>query len=438
MSIEGGGGIGGGISGGGIGSAVATGVGIGSSIGGIEGGGFSGLGRIGSGPAVMANGFSAGLGLNAFGPKLTGPEAYIPAQVNEGVALPSAFAGFKRIGPVETGSPNLGKPALPVENEGIKQPGLQEDAMQTQNKFKPKGQIKFNQPEILAKTTAFGVQTGGSSYAESSLFFNYEQSNTSSDAAWQSYQVSDTKEQNAKAQASNQKENQAPILQNLAYSTWTVTAPIPEAIAQSTTSIQPQLQKQEEEVIEEEIAVQKLEETEPENKDKEDLSWLKIKFVEAKKISEKRRQRIITAVGKIVGKITSRVFRQALEPEFWQLKSPITQGREDYTLGLTVSEIESNFNEYNNPAAAAQAYIKAVDNNIPVEQGENGRTATVAELEKVLYGAKEFFRSKAPAVLVIAKPAQSQVIVQEVAGMKAELTLAEVSTELAGVFQKAA
>ncbi len=210
---------------------------------------------------------------------------------------------------------------------------------------------------------------------------------------------------------------------------------------------QPILEEQEE-VIKEKVIVGKDEVVKPEVKKKEDSFLLKVKFVEAVVLSEKRRKEISAAAKRLIGKYVGRALKDFLSVGFWGSKSPVVGEGKDWTIDLTVQEIESDPTEYKTPEVAAKAWVKAVERNIPVKEGVEGRQATFGELRKVTNGEDELLKLKTPAEIVIrrivkkgmqAAPKDAGISAQKpVEVVKAEPTLEELNQDLAGVFQKAA
>lgn len=88
---------------------IEIGVSVGAAVGGLEGG-FAGLGRIGSAPAL-------------------GGISFVPRIVSEGPAKAADFAGFKKIVPVEAKGPKLGEQVMPTKA------------------LSPIGELRFNRPK---------------------------------------------------------------------------------------------------------------------------------------------------------------------------------------------------------------------------------------------------------------------------------------------------
>lgn len=159
------------------------------------------------------------------------------------------------------------------------------------------------------------------------------------------------------------------------------------------------------EQIEEKVLVKENKEAESEIKDREESSLMRIKIVKAVEISEKRKSAIRSAVRRAGSKgIVGKSLIRLISDGFWESKSPIAKEGKDWTIDLTVKAIEANTTEYNDEEEAEQAYIPAVDKNIPLMEGKSGRVATIKEVSKVLNGEDEnmeIFKSKTPAEIVI-------------------------------------
>lgn len=183
----------------------------------------------------------------------------------------------------------------------------------------------------------------------------------------------------------------------------------------SAVSRQTGLQNREqEEVVEEQILTEQAEEKETGNREDEDEQLIKIEFTEAVQVSENRRQYIREAIKKLG---LGRKFREVLSVGFWKSKSPIVKEGKDWTLDLTVQEIESDRVKYQTPKLVEEAYVKAVERNIPVQEGKGGRIAAVEEVKKVLNGERK--EPKTPARIVIKRVMKKSVIEKAEAGEQA-------------------
>lgn len=212
----------------------------------------------------------------------------------------------------------------------------------------------------------------------------------------------------------------------------------------SAVSRQTGLQSREqEEVAEEQVLIEQAEEKEAGNNEKENQELIKVEFVEATQVSENRKQYIREAIKRLG---LGRKFREVLSLGFWKSKSPIVKEGKDWTLDLTVQEIESDPIKYQTPEQAREAYVEAVERNIPIQEGQGGRIAAIEEVEKVFNGKKK--EPKTPARLVIKRVTKKSVIEKDEAGEQAVRvaenqadTKIEGSLEdlnLEGIFQKAA
>lgn len=327
-----------------------------------------------------------GISLSArFGPSITGPEAYAPTLVNEG--------------PV---APNFLENSMPIAT------------------FNPVGEIKFNTPvkEGLVVVTAHRAEP---------LIVP------------------------------------AAVPQEWVYSPWVTTAPkpiitlattsIPKTESKISTqpaqavSIQPAAKEQEvEKVAEEKVLAEESQEPTNEIEDKED-SLFKVRFVEAKEISEKRRKEISAAVKKSRGGFVGKWLKTLLSMGFWQSTSPIVEKGKDQTIDLTIADIESDPIEYKTPEEAERAWVKAVDRNIPVKEGENGRSATVEEVKKVIQGEyiHPSLQSNTPAEIVVRRVVKEKIefgrtgrirILEDRMEVGKETNLEELSPALAEVFKR--
>lgn len=329
-------GKGGGI--GGLGGGVGLGGGIGS--GGSIGGGIE-MGRSG-GPSLVSGlarfDQSPAVSLNRmFGPSISGPEAYVPTQFKEG---PVRKEDMQNSTVLQIGQAKEIKFNNPKQHPAIE--------------FKP---FVVVGPEPISPT-------------------------------WSIVPVIEP------MVAPQKVETPFPAVAPVAQTESAQTVNIP--------SIQPAQQEQAVEEAVEEIT-RKLQPQENEDTtDDENLSESKVKLVEASQISQNRKQEIISAVKKLAeqlkGKITLKSLKAALSAEYWNLKSPIVKNKKDHTLDLTISEIESDPSEYKTPEEAVNVLVAAVDHNAPVKSGEDGRTATLEEVIKVIKGEKE--KPKTPAEMV--------------------------------------
>lgn len=247
------------------------------------------------------------------------------------------------------------------------------------------------------------------------------------------------------------------------YSPWIT--PVPEPATQLTTVLTSKIenrvasqpaqsiytpvtqQEQEiEEVIEEKVLT-KNQNVKPEVEENEDSSVLKVKFVEAVEISEARKKEISSAVRRLKGKgIIGRWLKELLSVGFWKSKSPIVGEGRDHTIDLTVSEIVSDTAEYKTPEEAEKIWMKTVEENIPVKEGEGGRTATVEEIRKVTHGEDQKApQSNTPAEIVVRRVVKKKIeksqtgsrVLEDKVEVNRETNLAELSPALAEVFQKA-
>jgi len=175
-------------------------------------------------------------------------------------------------------------------------------------------------------------------------------------------------------------------------------------------STRPAEQRQVEETVEEKVLVKKEQKDETKPKNERDTSFSKIKLVKAEEIAQERKHKIIEATRRLIGSITGVRFKHFLSLEFWKLKSPIVGKRKDYTLDLTVAEIESDYRVYETPEQAAEAFVGAVERNVPVKRGEEGRTVTLEEVRKVTHGVKE--EPRTPAEMVIKRVVRKTVATQ--------------------------
>lgn len=202
----------------------------------------------------------------------------------------------------------------------------------------------------------------------------------------------------------------------------------------------------EEEVVEEKkIVDQQNQEDEKEVQESEDSSQSRIKFVEAVKISDQRRRKIKDAVKK--AEKEGITVAKALSGEFWKYKSPIVGDGKDWTIDLTVQALQIDPGKYKSVAEAEEVSVASVDKNIPVEEGEKGRQATVDEVRKVTYGEVTILNAKTPAEIVerrlvkkriqIAKTGEMLKVLEDKVETSSESTLKDLN--LAEVFsQKAA
>lgn len=436
----------------GVGSAVATGIRVGPPVGGLESG-FAGLGRI-NGPVLGPLGLPKGPGL--LGPSRVGLGSYVPEIVKEGPAKAADFAGFKRIGPVEAKAPKVG-----------------ENTMQTTGLI-PKGELRFNQPKkgpgfaepapsqetLISEVEAFLAQVrvaskkGQTTVTRSTPVEVVLPRKTIKKLlvggpAWGVVAPSwpepvrvplEEVEKANKVKGSTKPE----VILGL--------QPKTEAkVSSKTTSAtltQPAT-KEIEEVVEEKVLVNKKGEVKPEVKEEKDSSALIVKIVKAEEIAKKRQWQIKAATRRVTGKITGKKVGDALSAAYWQLISLIPGLRRDYTLALTAAEIESDSVEYESPEQAGEAYIKAVEHNTPIKQGEDGRIVTVEEFRKVTKGENTPVSGGTPAKILVRRIIKKRVEVdqaglstktalEEQTEIKGEVSLRELSPKLAEVFQKAA
>lgn len=151
---------------------------------------------------------------------------------------------------------------------------------------------------------------------------------------------------------------------------------------------------------------------EPNTKKSEKEAVVKVKFVEAVQVSERRRLEIKAAVKKAKAEveksglrgITGRLVRKLLANTFWEHKSPIVGEGKDGTINPTAEEMERDTTEYKDAKEAEGALVQVVAKHIPIQKGEGGRLATVGEVREVLEGKeKENLRSQTPTEIVISR-----------------------------------
>ncbi|MBI4036145.1 hypothetical protein HY383_04310 [Candidatus Daviesbacteria bacterium] len=354
------------------------------------------------GPAV-ASGIGAGLGAR-FGPSLIGPESYTPTIINEGSVASSflensvTLAKFNPVGEIKFNSPLEGNPSVNIP--------------QTEEFLAPLAEPKVIRPSwgmVVPRAEALAVPQA------ISRNINYLRPDVS---------VFPVLEPETK--------------QETGVSSKTVPA----------TLVQPNTQEIEE-VVEEEKMTEKEQEIEEETEDNDD-SLLKVKFIEAVNISKSRKQEIKSAIRRLKGKITGRILKEAISTAFWKLKSPIVGEGRDYTIDLTAGDIESDPTEYQSQAEAEKAWVKVVEEHTPVKKGEGGKVATIEQLREVTHGERQKTKqSKNLAEIITRRVIRKEVILRKIGTLRVlksedkkeingEITLQELSPQLAEVFQQAA
>lgn len=228
----------------------------------------------------------------------------------------------------------------------------------------------------------------------------------------------------------------------------------------SAVAIQAPQKELVEEIVEEKKVVTKdQEKDDPKIKNEKKQSVLKIKIVEAVKVTQLRRSAVYEAARRVkeeaekMGKkvfITGKKLSRFLSGEFWKYISPLV-GAEGYdgTIPLTLRAIEENPREYTSLEQAQTELSKPVTEHIPLERGEGGRVATLEEVREVLEGKeKENLRPQTPAEIIIKRVVVKKdetvistgqavnTVVEEKEDVVGEPTLK--SLGLAEIFQKAA
>ncbi len=176
-------------------------------------------------------------------------------------------------------------------------------------------------------------------------------------------------------------------------------------------------------------------------KKSEKESMVKIKIVEALKVTRLRKLAILEAVRKVKEEaeqkgekvvITGKKIKRFLTADFWRYLSPLV-GQEGYdgTIPLTLNALNNNQREYTNLEEAQTDLSKPVAEHIPLQMGEVGRVATIEEVREVLEGReKEVTRSQALAEVVIKRVAVKN---ETIAGIgQAVNTMVEEKEEVAG------
>lgn len=353
----------------------------------VEVGGIGSVAAVASvGPAV-----SAGISLGAkFGPSLIGPESYTPTIINEGPVASNflensvTLVKFNPIGEIQFSSPSAGQAAI----EPLQAPEV------------------LVEPEVVRPT--WGVVTP----QEKPLVIPQ----VLPEVGFPSLEP-ETKTEAETAVSSK-------------------TAP--------TTLTQPKTQEIEE-VEEEKVAATEDQQAEDEIEDSTE-SFLKVKLVEAVKVSQKRKKKLRVAINRVIKE--GKRLREFLSGGFWNDKSPIAGEGEDGTLELTVKSVESNLIEDATSQQLEQIVDQAVEENIPVEQGEGGRDATVEDIEKVIKGKRSEVAAKTPAEIFIKRIVKKKVVIdktgvlirtlesEDKTEINGEVSLRELSPKLAEVFQQ--
>lgn len=374
----------------------------------VEGGGIGG-GGIGSGVAT-----AVGIGgLSVFGPKLTGPEFYAPTIVNEGPVASSflensvTLAKFNPVGEIQFNSPSTGQAVIePLQLSNIL---TKENVLAQENQI-----LGIVEPEIVRPS--WGTVTP----QEKPLVIPQ----VLPEVGFPSLEP-ETRQENA---LGVQPKAETAVSSKIA----------------PTTLTQPKTQEIDE--VEEKVAATEDQQTEDEIEDSTE-SFLKVKFVEAVNVSQKRKKKLRAAIKRVIKE--GKRLREFLSVGFWNDKSPIVGEGEDGTLELTVKSVESNLIEDATSQQLEQIVDQAVEENIPVEQGEGGRDATVEDIEKVIKGKKSEVAAKTPAEIVIKRIVKKKVVIDKTGVLKplvnedktevnGEVSLRELSPKLAEVFQKAA
>ncbi len=173
----------------------------------------------------------------------------------------------------------------------------------------------------------------------------------------------------------------------------------------------PSLKEQQVEQITQKKIVTQNKEKERVKEDEQTLQR-KIKAVEAVKISKARKEKIVTALRRIISagisiKEAGKYIRRFISASFWQDKSPLAGSKEDGTINLTLEALEADKNQYDSLQQAEAAYVKPVETFIPLEVGTAGRVGTWGEVKQVIKGEVEVSEQHKYAVVVEARVKKS-------------------------------
>lgn len=179
--------------------------------------------------------------------------------------------------------------------------------------------------------------------------------------------------------------------------------PATRLVRTTSASVRPQAQV--EEIIEKKQAAAEDQKTQkPEVKRSEKTSQLRVKLVEAVKVSERRREVLRVAWERAVQtgeKLTLRLIRKFL---VWSKEdlSPIVRDKGvDGTIKLTNEALESDTTGYSSQEAKERA-VSLVEEYKPVEEGE-GHPVTIEEVRQVLEGKEAEVTRVATAAEIVKK-----------------------------------
>ncbi len=207
------------------------------------------------------------------------------------------------------------------------------------------------------------------------------------------------------------------------------------------TAPQTGLEEEEIEEVTEQVAQQ---EEEADSNEIEDTEISKTKIVESVQISKERRSAIKVAVREALR--LGITVKKALPDRFWELISPLVKGKKDWTVVLTADELNINPAEFSSAEKAEEVSVGSVANNVPLEEGEDGKQATVGQVRKVTHGEDDKLKPKTPAEIVkkriikkkavVSKARPGWAVIENKAETTQENTLKELNLE--DVFQRAA
>lgn len=184
------------------------------------------------------------------------------------------------------------------------------------------------------------------------------------------------------------------------------------------------------ELVEEEIEEIAEQAAQPENEvtgdEVEDTEITKTKIVESVETARERRIVILAAVREAIRLGTT--VKKALSERFYELISPLVKGKKDWTIDLTADELNINPAKFSSTRQVEEVALESVANNAPLEEGEEGRQATIGEVRKVISGEDDKLKPKIPAEIVKKRIIRKKVIV--VTRMKPGWTIAENKTEV--------